>query len=67
MKTLRVFEKGDKVKIKGIITDVTVTETGIHKYRVKDEKSPCTVGTWFTADELEEVKVEKEEKEEKKK
>ena len=53
MKTLKIFEKGDKVKIKAIITDVTVSDTGVHKYRVKDEKSPCTVGTWFTADELE--------------
>jgi len=52
MKTLKIFEKGDKVKIKAIITDVTVDSTGVHKYRVKDEKSPSTIGTWFTAKEL---------------
>lgn len=52
MKTLKIFEKGDKILVPGIIADVTVSDTGMHKYRVKDEKSPCTFGTWYTADEL---------------
>lgn len=52
MKTLKVFEKGDKVMVPAVITEVMVSDQGIHKYRVKDEKSPCTFGTWYTADEL---------------
>lgn len=52
MRTLNIFEKGDKVMVKGIIAEVIVDENGIHKYRVKDGKSSLTFGTWYTGDEI---------------
>lgn len=52
MKTLNIYEKNDKVMVKGIIAEVTVDDNGIHKYRVKDGKSGLTFGTWYTSDEI---------------
>ena len=52
MKTINVYQKGDKVMVKGIIAEVTIDDNGTHKYRLKDGKSGLTFGTWYTGDEI---------------
>ena len=63
MITLNIFQKNDKVLVKGIVSEVTVDENGVHKYRIKDGKSGLTFGTWYTGDEIvaEEPKGEEDE------
>lgn len=63
MRTINIFEKGDKVLIKGIIAEVMVDETGVHKYRVKDGKGGLTTGTWYTTEQLAQDKQEVEDEE----
>jgi len=66
MKTLNIYEYGDKVMIEGSIHNVKV-ENGVHKYQIKDKKSADVLDTWYTAEELipcPEKKAENEKKEE---
>ena len=51
MKTLNIFEEGDKVLIKGTVVNVKV-ENGVHKYQVRDIKSNNRIDTWFTDSEI---------------
>ena len=60
MKTLNIFEKGDKVLIKGVIESISVDPNGIHKYQVRDIKSSNKINTWFTSSEIIPVEEEKE-------
>ena len=60
MKTLNIFEKGDKVMVKGVVAEVTVDDNGVHKYRIRDGKSGLTFGTWYTGSEI----IEEEDKNE---
>lgn len=65
MKTLNIYENGDKVMIKGTIQNVKV-EGGIHKYQIRDDKSADVIETWYTGDEIVPcpAKKDKEEKDE---
>ena len=58
MKTINVFEEGDKVMIIGSVVNVKV-ENGVHKYQVADVKSNNKIGTWFTGDEIVQVEEKK--------
>lgn len=52
MKTLNVYEKGDRVAVKGTIVMVDVDTNGVHKYKVKDDKSGMILCTWYSGDEI---------------
>ena len=51
MKTVNVFDEGDKVMIRASVAQVKV-ENGVHKYQVADIKSNNKIETWFTEDEI---------------
>ena len=51
MKTLNIFEEGDKVMVKAAIVNIKV-ENGVHKYQVRDIKSNNKIETWFTDSEI---------------
>ena len=52
MKTLNVYEKGDRVFIRGTVVAVDVDSGATHKYKIKDDKSGMIFGTWYSADEI---------------
>lgn len=58
MKTINVFEEGDKVMIIGTVVNVKV-ENGVHKYQVADIKSNNKIGTWFTGEEIVQITEKK--------
>lgn len=58
MKTINVFEEGDKVMIKGSVVNVKV-ENGVHKYQVADIKSNNKIDTWFTGEEIVQITEKK--------
>lgn len=60
MKTLNVYEKGDKVFIKGTVVAVDVDSGAVHKYKIKDDKSGMIFGTWYSGEEIIPQKEENE-------
>ena len=62
MRTVNIYDKNDKVMIKGTIVAVDVDSNGIHKYRIKDDKSAMIFDTWYSGDEIVPFVAENEKK-----
>lgn len=63
MKNINVYEKGDRVMIKGTVKNVKV-EDGVHKYQIRDDKSSNLIPTWYTSEEIVSCPAEKEKEQE---
>jgi len=60
MQTIKIYEVGDKVMIKGTIDEVKV-EGGVHKYQFKDNKASKNNGTWYCESDIVPCPEEEEE------